>query len=138
MPVKRSPDQEAALLAWGEANPDTPIVMLNLLRFAEQAHPGYGCDGMTGREAYRAYGAGLMAMDPPFPGTPIWLGTAGVDVIAPEGEHWDEVILVRYDSVSAFTEATSRPDYLEIAEKRTAALDDSRLILAIEGFGTGT
>ena len=138
MPVKSSPDQHAALLAWGEANPDSPIVMLNLLRFAEQAHPGYGCDGMTGREAYRAYGAALMSMDPPFPGTPIWLGTAGVDVIAPEGEHWDEVILVRYDSVSAFIEATSRPDYLEITEKRTAALDDSRLILSTEGFGTGT
>ena len=137
MSVEPSPDQLAALVAWGEANPDTPIVMLNLLRFAEQAHSGYGCDGMTGEEAYRAYGTELMSMDPPFAGTPIWLGSASVDVIAPVGEHWHEVILVRYDSVRAFTDATSRPDYLKVAKKRTAALDDSRLVLTTEVFSQG-
>ena len=137
MPIKRNPEQHAALIAWGEANPDTPVVLVNLLRFADRAHPGHRCDGMSGREAYRAYGAALMALDPPFPGTPIWHGRAGVDVIAPDGEHWDEVILVRYDSVDVFVEATSRPDYLEAAEKRTAALDDARLVLSVETFRQG-
>lgn len=130
MPVHPTDAQIAALREWGDANPDEPVIMINLLRFAARAHEGYGCDGMTGQEAYAEYGRRLMALDPPFAGTPVVLAGTHVDVIAPDDEHWDQMILVRYDSAAAFMEATSRPDYLEASKCRDAALDDSRLILS--------
>ena len=117
---------------WAAEHPDAPVTMLNLLRFRDAARDGLGCDGMTGAEAYRKYGSGLMSMEPPFSGQPIWYGTANVSVIAPDDEKWDEVALVRYANAAEFMSATSRPDYEEIAQARTAALADSRLVLMLE------
>lgn len=132
MHIEPTPEQIDALLAHTAAHPDEEVVMLNLLRFAETAHPGHGCDGMTGREAYEEYGRRLMAMDPPFAGTPVWLGTAGPQVIGPGDDDWDQVILVRYPNASSFLEATSSDAYLAAAPARTAALADSRLVLMHE------
>jgi uncharacterized protein YjbI with pentapeptide repeats len=51
-----------------------------------------------------------------------------VTAIAPEGEDWDDAILVEYPSVEAFRTMIESPDYLAAAPHRTAALIDSRLI----------
>ncbi|MEM7093220.1 MAG: DUF1330 domain-containing protein [Actinomycetota bacterium] len=117
---------------------DQPIVMLNLLRYAEQAHPGHGCDGMTGEEAYTEYGRRLRALDPSiFVAQPFWGGAGGATVIGPESEQWDHMLLVRYESVAAFIGMATHPEYLEAASARTAALDDSRLILLFDGTEIG-
>ena len=39
-----------------QADPDEPVVMLNLLKFRERALTGFGVDGMSGQEAFRRYG----------------------------------------------------------------------------------
>ena len=117
---------------------DQPIVMLNLLRYAEQAHPGHGCDGMTGAEAYAEYGRRLQALGPDiFVAEPFWGGAGGATVIGPDGERWDHMLLVRYTSVAAFIGMATHPEYLEAAKARTAALDDSRLVLLYEGAPLG-
>lgn len=131
MHVHPTAEQIEALSA---VDPDKPIVMLNLLRFAEQANPGFGCDGMTGHEAYREYGRRLSEMEDRFPGDPMWIGGADATVIGPADEVWDEVILVRYESVRAFLDMASDPEYQAAAVARTAALADSRLVLMHEVF----
>ena len=109
---------------------DQPIVMLNLLRYADQAHEGHGCDGMTGAEAYAEYGRRLRALPPEiFTGEPYWFGQAHATIIGATDEQWDQMLLVRYASVQAFVHMATHPDYLEAAKARTAALDDSRLVL---------
>ena len=50
------------------------------------------------------------------------------DVIAPEEEHWDEVLLVRYPSIQAFAKMLADPEYKEATKHRTAALAEARLI----------
>ena len=35
-----------------ESDLDEPVVMLNLLKYRDQAESGHGVDGLTGRRAY--------------------------------------------------------------------------------------
>ncbi|MNR51568.1 hypothetical protein D3C85_1712560 [compost metagenome] len=56
------------------------------------------------------------------------LAQARVALIAPPGEHWDEVLLVRYPSKEAFLSMLTDSEYQAATVHRTAALADSRLI----------
>jgi uncharacterized protein (DUF1330 family) len=49
-------------------------------------------------------------------------------VIGPEGEQWDDVLLVQYPSRRAFLTMVGRADYQQAVVHRRAALADSRLI----------
>ena len=121
--------------ALSDVDPDQPIVMLNLLRFADQANPGFGCDDMTGHQAYTEYGRRLMAMGDRFPAKPFWAGEAHATVIGPTDERWDQVILVHYDSVGAFLGMVADPEYQAAAKARDAAIADSRLVLMHQTHG---
>ncbi len=113
-----------------------PIVMINLLRFHAHAdYPaGFEATPCSGREAYQRYGAVAVVKVVEAGGKILWMANAKLSVIAPEGETWDEAVLVQYPSRAAFVQMVQRPDYLAAAPHRTAALADSRLILT-EGPG---
>lgn len=104
--------------------------MINLLRYAEQA--GYPSDfdasPCSGREAYQRYGAVAQQTIASVGGRILWLGQVQALVIAPEGEAWDDAVLVEYPSRKAFIEMINQPEYQAAAPHRTAALADSRLI----------
>jgi len=114
------------MAAMASADPDEPVVMLNLLRFRGQAQPGCGVDGLSGREAYRIYGQRFAELHPKYGGEPIWMGRAHNSIIG--SEEWDIVILVRYPTRRQFLAMFDDPDYQAIAPIRAAALADSRLI----------
>ena len=126
MHVDRTEDQWRLL---SEADPDVPIVMLNLIRYRDTAVEGLGCDGMTGEEAYAEYGRRLRALAADFPGNPFWVGDAGRTYIGPDEEKWDMVLLVGYESVTIFREMLDSDLYQQAAQARTAAVADSRLVL---------
>ena len=133
MHVSPTAEQFAALQELPPERANKPIVMLNLLRYLDEALPGYGCDGMTGEQAYREYGRRLNALSPDiFTADPFWMGEGGPTVIGPTDEVWHEMLLVRYTSVAAFIEMVTNPEYLKAAEARTAAIADSRLVLLSE------
>ena len=106
--------------------------MLNLLRYRVQADYGdrAGQAPCTGREAYlERYVAAFNQIEGAKETKVVWFGTALASVIAPTGEHWDDVVLVEYPSFAAFRKIVEHPDYKSLAEHhRTAALEDSRLI----------
>ncbi len=107
-----------------------PIFMINLLRYREHAgYPdGSGAAPCTGREAYARYAAVALQKVADAGGRPVWLAPVQMSLIAPEGETWDDAVLVEYPSRQAFLEMVSKPDYQAVAVHRTAALEDSRLI----------
>lgn len=107
---------------------DTPIVMLNLLRFRDTAKYKDGDADYDGREAYRRYSEVAFRKVKGVGGELVWSGDALAGVIAPEDEHWDEVLLVRYPSIQAFMSMLADPEYKEATKHRTAALSDARLI----------
>ncbi len=126
MHVTRTDEQWKLL---NDADPDRPIVMLNLIRFRSTALGGHGCDGMTGEQAYAEYGRRLRALASDFPGSPFWVGDARRTYIGPDDETWDMVLFVGYESVSIFRNMLASDAYQQAAEARTAAVADSRLVL---------
>jgi uncharacterized protein (DUF1330 family) len=108
---------------------DKPIVMLNLLKFRTVADYGpTGPQGLTGREAYSRYSKAVMPLVFEVGGNPFWMSTVRRNVIAPEDESWDEVVLVHYPERAAFVRMVRSEAYQAVMHHRTAALSDSRLI----------
>ena len=117
---------------------DTPIVMLNLLRFRETADytasPSLAPDTpITGAHAYARY----MRHAAPFlaqaGGELLFKGQGGAALIGPSEERWDLTLLVRHRSVQGFLSFAKDPAYLAGVGHRTAALEDSRLLPLTEG-----
>lgn len=109
---------------------DTPILMLNLLRFAAVASypsdsPHSAC---SGREAYGRYSQTALAKVRGVGGDVQVMARAHVALIAPAQEQWDEVLLVRYPSKAAFLGMLADPEYRAATVHRSAALADSRLV----------
>jgi len=126
--IEPQPERLRAFLEQGD---DTaPIVMINLLRYREQAaYPAGSVHApCSGREAYQRYAEAATREVQATGGRLLWLGRVTATVIGPGDETWDDAILVQYPSRRAFLQMASRPEYREIAVHRTAALSDSRLI----------
>jgi uncharacterized protein (DUF1330 family) len=126
--IEPSPGTLEQLLA--EANDESPLVMINLLRYRERADYPEGSDAApcSGREAYQRYIALVLPILGEIGARVLWRGSVKHVVIGPEGEKWDEAFLVEQPSRRALLNMVSRADYSRAAVHRTAALGDSRLI----------
>ena len=123
---------------------DTPIQMLNLIRLKPLAeyppeHPDHG-RGLTGLDAYRAYGAETAEIFARLGGRQIWAGRPETVVTGPVDERWDLAFIAEYPNAGAFLAMVTDPDYRRHVQHRTAAVEDSRLIRLApvtpgEGFG---
>ena len=115
---------EAQFLALAEAPDDQPVVMLNLLKYKQQASDGEG----SGEDAYRKYGQAAVAMVEERGGTVLWMGRADQILIGDPDEDWDTVVLVQYPSRAAFLDMVSQPDYLKAHEDRESGLERTVLV----------
>ena len=111
-----------------------PLYMLNLWKFRETAFypPEYSAvagEPCTGKEAMDRYRETIMAVVPP--GAMVWFNSTTVThVVAPEGEHWDAAVIVKYDSLEGFIKMVECKDYKDnIEPHRLAGLEDFRLIM---------
>lgn len=123
MPIHPTAEQLEQLAGSPDRN---PIVMLNLLRFKEQAD---GIDeGVTGAEAYARYSAATQPFLKDVGGRLLMAVQPQQTVIGPEEREWDLVLLVEYPSRAKFLEMATNEEYLKVHAHREAALADSRLI----------
>jgi uncharacterized protein (DUF1330 family) len=111
---------------------DTPIQMLNLIRLKPLAgypegHPDHG-KGLTGLDAYRAYGRTTAHIFARVGGRQVWVGRPEVVVTGPADERWDLAFIAEYPGAGAFLAMVTDPDYREHVKHRTAGVADSRLI----------
>ena len=123
---------------------DTPIQMLNLVKvkpFADYplGHLDHG-KGLTGLDAYRAYGRTTAGIFARVGGRQIWAGKPQVLVTGPMTEAWDLAFIAQYPSSAAFMEMLRDPGYKVLVAHRTAGVEDSRLLRLSpvtpgEGFG---
>jgi uncharacterized protein (DUF1330 family) len=107
---------------------DSPVIMLNLLRFKERADGIDAADGITGAEAYARYGAAVVEHLDRVGGRILWTIVPQESVIGPAEGEWDLVAAVEYPSRAMFLQMASDPGYLAIHAHREAAVEDSRLI----------
>jgi uncharacterized protein (DUF1330 family) len=112
---------------------DTPIVMINLLKFRDHANypPDSGFTPCTGREAYQRYAAAAGPIIGKLGGGLQWVADVKCVVIGPVSESWDEALLVKYPTRKSFMDMVAMPEYQKIGVHRTAALNDSRLIATV-------
>jgi hypothetical protein len=123
---------------------DTPIQMLNLIRLKPvadypQGHPDHG-KGLSGLDAYRAYGRTTAHIFGRVGGRQVWVGRPESVVTGPAGEAWDLAFIAEYPNAGAFLAMVTDPEYRGLVAHRTAAVEDSRLIRLApmepgEGFG---
>jgi len=123
---------------------DQPIQMLNLIRLRPKAeyppdHPDHG-KGLSGLDAYRAYGRTTAHIFKRVGGRQVWVGKPQVMVTGPQAEAWDLAFIAEYPSSGAFIEMVRDPEYRELVRHRTAGVADSRLLRLApvapgEGFG---
>ncbi len=111
---------------------DTPIHMLNLIKFRDLAdypegHPNHG-KGLTGREAYAIYLEGFQRVVADDGAAMVWEADMECVVTGPEGE-WDEAFVMGYPNSGVFMGMVKNEHYIrDVVPHRTAALADSRLI----------
>lgn len=124
------PDREA-FEAFKTLPRNTPIQMLNLLRFKEKATYPDGRD-ISGKDAYSTYGKESGPIFQRVGGRIIWRGTPELMLIGPaikRGEAaWDAAFVAHYPSATAFLEMVTDPDYQKAVIHRQAAVADSRLL----------
>ena len=106
--------------------------MLNLIRLRPLAdypadHPDHG-KGLTGLEAYRAYGRDSAEVFRRVGGRQIWAGRPDGVLTGPIDEHWDLAFIAEYPSAGAFLAMVTDGAYREHVKHRTAGVADSRLI----------
>lgn len=114
-----------------------PVVMLNLLKFREQADYSAApelapAEPIGGAKAYRRYIDHTRPFLEASGGTIRFLGDGGPWLIGPPGERWDMAMLIEQASVESFIAWNSNPDYLKGIGHRTAALADSRILPLVE------
>ncbi|GLY98315.1 hypothetical protein [Actinoplanes sp. NBRC 103695] len=122
-------DLEAAAAAFPA---DTPLFMLNLLRFHPQAQYTSASDGepCSGQDAYltRYLPAFNTAVQPYGGSELVFAGIVIARVVGPVDDSWDAVGVARYPSISSFQHLVNDPGYQTTAEPhRRAALADWRL-----------
>ncbi|MDX2210659.1 MAG: DUF1330 domain-containing protein [Sphingopyxis sp.] len=111
---------------------DTPIHMINLLRFRERA--AYPADhtlaaaGLTGAQAYANYGKESGPVFQRVGGSLVWRGKPETVLIGPAEEHWDMAFIAQYPHGGAFMEMVTDPAYRLAVIHRQAAVATSRLI----------
>ena len=100
-----------------EEDTEGPVVMLNLLRFAE-----------GGREQYARYAQALNETFLPRYGAEVlYAGDGSTVLVAEAGQDWDAVLLVKYPSRKAFSDMVADPEYQEVTSYRTDALQEAVL-----------
>ncbi|MFM9852794.1 MAG: DUF1330 domain-containing protein [Sphingomonadaceae bacterium] len=118
---------------------DTPINMLNLLRFRDvAAYPkGHALadKGLTGREAYAEYGRTSGPIFERLGGMILWRGAMESMLTGPQDKQWDDAFLAFYPHAGAFLAMVTDADYKLAVINRQAALIDSRLIRFAPGDG---
>jgi uncharacterized protein (DUF1330 family) len=93
-----------------------PVVMLNLLRFAEGR-----------RGDYEEYSRRIVPFLDEVGGEVVYAGECSTAMVAPDGHDWDAVLLVRYPSREAFSRMVANPRYQGITGLRTSGLSEAVL-----------
>ena len=78
-----------------------------------------------------------MPMIVTYGGRPIWMGNVTDALIAPQGEAWDDAVLVQSPSRRHFLDMILSVEYQAAKPHRTAGLEDSRLIESMTAFASG-
>ena len=126
-----SKEQMAGFL---EGDNETPIAMVNLLKFKKDAEYEDGRDtDLSGRDAYAIYGLEVVEHLKKVGGTFVFSGSVSRLMLGEVEDLWDAVAIARYPSRKAMLEMMMDPDYQESEKHRAAGLAGQLNIETKEG-----
>ena len=102
---------------------DSPITMLNLLKFKDKAQYEDGrVTNLTGKEAYSIYGQEVIEHLKKVGAKLIFQGRVSRLMLGEVEELWDSIALAKYPSRKAMLEMMMDSDYQKSEEHRSAGL----------------
>ena len=106
-----------------EGDIESPISMVNLLKFREKAEYEDGRDtNLSGKEAYMIYGIEVQEHLKKVGGEMVFGGEISRLMLGEVEDLWDNVAVARYPSRTAMLEMMMDPDYQESEKHRSAGL----------------
>ena len=106
-----------------EGDIESPISMVNLLKFKEKAEYEDGRDtNLSGKEAYMIYGIEVQEHLKKIGGEMVFGGEITRLMLGEVEDLWDSVAVARYPSRKAMLEMIMDPDYQESEKHRSAGL----------------
>tara|TARA_B110000037_G_scaffold22264_1_gene25067 strand:- start:169 stop:582 length:414 start_codon:yes stop_codon:yes gene_type:complete len=106
-----------------EGDIESPISMVNLLKFKEKAEYEDGRDtNLSGKEAYMIYGMEVQEHLKKVGGEMVFGGEISRLMLGEVEDLWDNVAVARYPSRTAMLEMMMDPDYQESEKHRSAGL----------------
>ena len=114
---------KAQMEGFFEGDIDSPISMVNLLKFKEKAEYEDGRDtNLSGKEAYMIYGIEVQEHLKKVGGEIVFGGEISRLMLGEVEDLWDNVAVARYPSRTAMLEMMMDPDYQESEKHRSAGL----------------
>ena len=114
---------EEQMKGFVEGDIDSPISMLNLLKFKEKAEYEDGrTTDLTGREAYQIYALAVAKLVENTGGKVLFGAEVSRLMLGEVEELWDTVAIAQYPSRRKMLEMMMSPEYAEISVHRTAGL----------------
>lgn len=118
--VNPNKEQMAGFL---EGDVDSPIEMVNLLKFKDKAEYDDGKEtDLSGWEAYAIYAKEVVEHLKKVGGEQVFFGRVERLMLGEVEELWDMVAIARYPSRKAMLQMISDPDYIKSAKHRSAGL----------------
>ena len=106
-----------------EGDSETPISMINLLKFKEKAEYEDGRDtDLTGEQAYAIYSEEVIEHLKKVGGEVSFGGSINRLMLGEVEELWDKAFIVKYPSKKAMLKMVTYPEYLESNKHREAGL----------------
>ena len=120
---KLSPNDEQ-LNGFAEGDVETPIAMVNLLKFKEKAEYEDGREtNLSGAEAYAIYGEKVQECLKKVGAEMTFSGVVSRLMLGEVEDLWDSVAIARYPSRKAMLEMIMDPYYQETEKHRSAGLE---------------
>ena len=114
---------ETQMKEFMEGDADSPIHMVNLLKFKEKAEYEDGREtNLSGAEAYAIYGQEVQGHLKKGEGSGVFTGQVSRLMLGEVDELWDMIAVVTYPSRKAMLAMITDPDYQESAKHRQAGL----------------
>ena len=114
---------EEQMKGFVEGDIDSPISMLNLLKFKDKAEYEDGrTTDLTGREAYQIYALAVSKLVENTGGKVLFGAEVSRLMLGEVEELWDTVAIAQYPSRRKMLEMMMSPEYAEISVHRTAGL----------------
>ena len=106
-----------------EGDNETPIAMINLLKFKEKAEYEDGRDtDLTGEQAYAIYSVEVVEHLKKVGGKVSFGGSINRLMLGEMDDLWDATFIAKYPSKKAMLKMITDPDYLESNKHRVAGL----------------